>query len=122
YNPFFEKAGMMKIDAPKSHDDLAYEQALQRLEGMGFNLDLLGSKAHNLTVTSHLEPNQLQELRSILRKHFFCKKFHVNARLQEAIEKVDQEAMAEGLKHRRLKPIYLIWKTPNFKGHPEIEV
>jgi len=40
---------------------LAYESALRRLEEMGFNIDLLGSKRYNSTVISNLNPDQLRE-------------------------------------------------------------
>ncbi len=84
---------------------------------MGFNIDLLGSKRYNSTVISNLNPDQLQELRKILLKHFFCEKFHVDAKLQATIGRGDIEAMAEALKHRRLFPVFGLPSLPSARQH-----
>ncbi|MGB9660221.1 MAG: hypothetical protein ACPLY9_06910 [Nitrososphaerales archaeon] len=50
YNPFFEKAGMIRINVPETERDRSYRKNLERLENLGFNLDLLSSKEHNLMI------------------------------------------------------------------------
>ncbi len=106
YNPFFEKAGMKKIDY---EEDKKYRKALMKLEALGFNINLLASKQQNLKTINTLSGKQLKELQRIILTQIFAPKFHEDKRLQEAVEKGDREAMAEALKHRRLNPTYLIW-------------
>jgi len=80
---------------------------------MGFNLELLASKKQNLNTINKLSEEQLKELQQIVSKHFFNPIFHQNKQLQQAIQQGDKEALAEALTHKRLKPIYLIWRNPN---------
>jgi len=116
YNPFFEKAGMMRIDAPER--DRSYRKNLEKLESLGFNLDLLSSKKHNLMIINRLKEDQIEELKNIIHKNFMAKKFRGNA-LLKSIEQDDKDAMAEALKRHRLNPTYLIWKNPVFKEYPD---
>lgn len=41
-----------------------------------------------------------------------------NAKLHANIKEGDSEALAEGLRHRRLRPVYLLWKNLRFEDHP----
>jgi len=111
YNPFFEKAGMKKIEYDNT--DPQYQKALAKLEAMGFDLELLGSKKQNLNTIQKLTEQQLKELQKTVLKHFFSPKLHTNKRLQQAVKKGEKEAIAEALTQRRLKPTYLIWRNPN---------
>ena len=43
YNPFFEKAGMTRVDVP---DEAKLERDLQALESLGFKRELLPSRSH----------------------------------------------------------------------------
>ncbi|MCP8314996.1 MAG: hypothetical protein H3Z53_11610, partial [archaeon] len=118
YNPFFEKAGMIRIDAPETDIDRLYKKNLEKLESLGFNLDLLSSKRHNLMVINRLKEDQMEELKRIIHKNFMAKKFRGNA-LLKSIEQNDKDAMAEALKRHRLNPTYLIYKNPKFKDYPD---
>jgi nanoRNase/pAp phosphatase (c-di-AMP/oligoRNAs hydrolase) len=111
YNPFFEKAGMKKIEY--NNTDPEYQKALAKLETMGFNLELLGSKKQNIDTIQKLTEEQLKELQKIVLRHFFSPKLHTNKQLQQAVERGDKEAIAEALTQRRLKPTYLIWRKPS---------
>jgi hypothetical protein len=81
--------------------DRSYRKNLKKLKGLGFNLDLLSSKRHNLMVINRLKEDQNEELRSIIHKNFMVKKFRGNSLLQP-IEQGDKDAMAEALKRHRL--------------------
>jgi ABC-type ATPase with predicted acetyltransferase domain len=109
YNPFFEKAGMRRVEYQA---DPEYAKALQRLEALGFNIELLGSKRHNLSIIEKLTRKQLVEVQKILLAHFFSPKFRSNAQLIEKVKELDKEALAKALTNRRLKPVYLIWENP----------
>ncbi len=118
YNPFFEKAGMIRINAPEIERDRSYRKNLERLENLGFNLDLLSSKKHSLMIINQLREDQIEELKRIIHKNFMAKKFRGNS-LLKSIEQDDKDAMAEALKRHRLNPVYLLWKNPAFKEYPE---
>jgi ABC-type ATPase with predicted acetyltransferase domain len=109
YNPFFEKAGMKKIEYDNT--DPQYQKALVKLEAMGFNLELLGSKKQNINTIQKLSEQQIKELQKIVLRHFFSPKLHTNKQLQKAVQKGDKEAIAEALAQRRLKPTYLMWRN-----------
>jgi len=111
YNPFFEKAGMKRVDYQPT--DQQYQKALAKLEAMGFNLELLASKKQNLNTIQNLTEDQIKELQHITLNHFFSQKHHTNKKLQQAVQEGDKEALAEALTHKRLKPTYLIWQNPN---------
>jgi hypothetical protein len=109
YNPFFEKAGMRRVEYQADPD---YEKALRRLEALGFNIELLGSKRHNQSVIEKLTHDQLGEVRKIILTQFYSPKFRSNVQLIEKVKELDKEALAKALTNRRLKPVYLIWENP----------
>ncbi|MFN3621663.1 MAG: GNAT family N-acetyltransferase [Nitrososphaerales archaeon] len=111
YNPFFEKAGMKKIEV---EEDKEYQRFLTKLEALGFNIELLASKQQNLKTVNTLSEEQLKTLQKLILTNIFAEKFHEDKKLQEAVKRGDREAMAEALKHRRLNPTYLIWRNPLF--------
>lgn len=108
---------MIRIDAPETDNDRSYRKNLERLESLGFDLDLLSSKKHNLMVIKRLKEDRIEELKRIIHKNFMAKKFRGSA-LLKLIEQNDKEAMAEALKRHRLNPTYLISKNPVFKEYP----
>ncbi|MCP8322399.1 MAG: hypothetical protein H3Z52_15895, partial [archaeon] len=117
FNPFFQKAGMIRVDAPETDIDKSYRKNLEKLESLGFNLDLLSSKRHNLMVIKKLKEDQVEELKRIIHKDFMAKKFRGNS-LLKLIDQGNKDSMAEALKRHRLNPIYLIYKNPKFKDYP----
>ncbi len=114
YNPIFEKAGMVKVDYESR--DVAYERALARLAALGFNIELLGSKKHNLSVVERLTHEQLVEVSEIILKHFFSEKFRSNASLIKKVKALDKQAIAKALTNRRCRPVYLFWENPEMAG------
>jgi ATPase subunit of ABC transporter with duplicated ATPase domains/predicted GNAT family N-acyltransferase len=118
YNPFFEKAGMVRINAPEKRD-LAYERALERLEQIGFNLDLLSSYEHTMAVLEQLTPHELDEVRQFALRNNISDYFKKGMGLKPAIEQGDLDAIAQSFKLRKLKPTYLIWKNPAFTNYPD---
>lgn len=121
YNPFFEKAGMVMVNAPEKRD-LAYERALERLEQLGFNLDLLSSFEHTIAVLEQLAPSELDEVSQIALKYNISDYFKKGMGLKPLIEQGDLGAIARSFKLRKLKATYLIWKNPEFKNYPDIRL
>jgi ABC-type ATPase with predicted acetyltransferase domain len=117
YNPFFEKAGMVRI--PYSIDE-SYLRRLEELKEMGFSIELLSSRSHNLKVIQKLSITQLEKLRKILLGYFLDEKYRMDTVLKQMVIGNDKEAFAITLTKHRLKPEYLIWKNPDskFKDSP----
>lgn len=123
YNPFFEKAGMLKVGSVGSGLEERCEKVLERLSSFGFDIDLMASKAHVLSILEGLSTERLQELkRIILHSGCFIAWGFRKIGLKERIERLDKEAMAEALMGTRSRPIYFIWKNPKFKDHPDPRV
>jgi ABC-type lipoprotein export system ATPase subunit/GNAT superfamily N-acetyltransferase len=118
YNPFFEKAGMVRINAPEKRD-LAYERALERLEQLGFNLDLLSSFEHTRAILEQLTPSELDEVRQFALRNNISDYFKKGMSLKPAIEHGDLDAIAQSFKLRKLRAVYLIWKNPTFTNYPD---
>jgi ABC-type lipoprotein export system ATPase subunit/predicted GNAT family N-acyltransferase len=117
YNPFFEKAGMVRINAPEKRD-LASERALERLEQLGFDLDLLSSFEHVRAVLEQLTPSELDEVSHFALKTNVSDYFKKGMNLKPLIEQGDLDAIAQSFKLRKLKATYLIWKNPAFRNYP----
>lgn len=114
YNPFFQKAGMMIV---KTDFDKNYEKVLEKLQKMGFDIQLLSSKKHNLNVINELSEDEINELKRIIIKDFLTSRFRGKSLIPLVINN-DKDAMAEALRRHRLNPLYLIWKNPKFKNYP----
>ncbi|MEM2211556.1 MAG: hypothetical protein QXK35_07140 [Nitrososphaerales archaeon] len=114
YNPFFEKAGMIPI---KTDFDKNYGKILEKLQKMGFDIQLLSSKKHNLDVINKLSEDGINELKRIIIKNFLTPRFRGKS-LIPLVMNNDKDAMAEALRRHRLNPLYLIWKNPKFKDYP----
>jgi tRNA(Met) C34 N-acetyltransferase TmcA len=67
YNPFFEKAGMYKIAESKSSRHVL--NALNKLEGLGFDTALMGSPSYN---QQKLEQTGTKPIVDILTELSFC--------------------------------------------------
>ena len=117
YNPFFEKAGLIRI--PYTVDE-SYLRRLEELKEMGFSIELLSSKSHNLKVIQKLSLSQLEKLRKILLGYFLDEKYRMDTELKQRVMDNDKDAFAITLTKHRLKPEYLIWKNPDskFKDYP----
>jgi len=103
---------LLRLRRVEYQADPDYEKALRRLEALGFNIELLGSKRHNLSVIRRLTHDQLIEVRKIILTQFYSPKFRSNLQLIARVRELDKEALAKALTNRRLKPVYLIWENP----------
>ncbi|MEM4537033.1 MAG: ATP-binding cassette domain-containing protein [Nitrososphaerota archaeon] len=115
YHPFLEKAGMMRIDTRPSE---MIEYIYRRLEEMGFRLDMIQSKKHNLEVLKTLDKPVLKRLKKIMLKTY-NPKFKRDAKLLKKVVYGDIEAMAEALKKTPIPTVYYVWKNPVYKEYPD---
>jgi hypothetical protein len=112
YNPFFEKAGMKKIDLPESEQAKRVKQTLLRF---GFDPQLTASKRHNLSIINQLTPQQLKELSRLIVSNLFAERFRGNKDLEKRVAALDKEAIAEALKTKPSAAAYFIWRNPNIE-------
>lgn len=114
-NPFFEHAGMTRIyTEPPEERDKGYGNALQTLEQLGFDLELITSAAYNYQILQSLSDEQRPICRDILLRHFVSAKYG-GTQFKQGIETGDLESMAMCLSKARLDMAYLIWKSPDPK-------
>jgi ABC-type dipeptide/oligopeptide/nickel transport system ATPase subunit len=113
YNPFFEKAGMRRIDLPESE---AVKRIKQYLERFGFNPEFTASKRYNLSIINQLTPQQLEELSRFILSGLFADRFRRNRELEERVAALDKEAIAEALKTKPSAAAYFIWRNPTIQG------
>lgn len=66
YNPFFEKAGMTKIDYDTS--EKIYDELVKRLVNLGFNLDLVPSSRYTESIYNTLNNEQRLEFDDIYKR------------------------------------------------------
>jgi ABC-type lipoprotein export system ATPase subunit/GNAT superfamily N-acetyltransferase len=114
YNPFFEKAGMLKVDVGI---DESWNRIFREIEELGFDLNLISSKSYNVSVIESLDEVRFERLKQLLLKHFITPKFRKN--LEDEILNNNVDAMAEALKNKPLNTVYFIWKNPAFKDYPD---
>ena len=112
YNPFFEKAGMKKVQARGA--EKTWSKLLKPLEELGFNLDLAVSKRYNVRVIKSLGKERVARLRRVV------------VRLAEALRRSklryikprvdDVESLAETIKRciPRRGTVYLYWVRDDF--------
>jgi hypothetical protein len=108
YNPFFEKAGMSRVDLPENE---SFRNELARLEALGFRRELLGSKQENLKVVTGLKKDQLEYVRRFALKNCVNTKFR-KVGLIPGVEALDRETLAEALKNVKSNALYLYWRNP----------
>jgi uncharacterized protein len=108
YNPFFEKAGMTRVDLPEND---SFKSDLARLEALGFRRELLGSKRENLKVISNLKQEELEYVRRFALKNCVNKKFR-KVGLIPGVQGLEKEALAEALKNVKSNALYLYWRNP----------
>jgi ABC-type transport system involved in cytochrome c biogenesis ATPase subunit/GNAT superfamily N-acetyltransferase len=122
YNPFAEKAGMVKVVVQKPPKEAV--KVLQVLEKLGFNRELLGSSRHVSETLEGLSPSQIAELKSTFarfRHTRFSKSFsyHLPYGTVEMYRRQIQEASLEKLRalikicsFLMQTKVYLFWKNP----------
>lgn len=114
YNPFFEKAGMQRIDVDL---DPAREEAVKELEKYGYSVNLISSTTYIRSVFNKLTEEQKNEVREIVIKivnrykgasHIVFAKINRNPSWKEDL-KANDELLFEYFKQlRRSNTVYLI--------------
>lgn len=107
YNPFFEKAGMKKVQVRGV--EKTWSRFLRPLEELGFNLDLAVSKRYNVKVIKSLKKEQVKQLKSIIMKLTDALR---RSKLRYVKPEVDDiNSLAETIKRciPRRGTVYLYW-------------
>ena len=126
YNPFAEKAGMVKVVMQEPPKEAL--KVLQVLEKLGFNRELLGSSRHVAETLEGLSQSQVAELKSTFarsRHTRFSKSFsyHLPYGTVEMYRRQIQEASLEKLAvlikicgFLLQSKVYLFWDGKGFTG------
>ena len=134
YNPFLEKAGMIKVAEKVPDKDLVKLE--ERLERFGLSRHLLGSFSYNLRKLKSMKRGKINKLKKILMKfHYFLLRKNILPRKVEssrAISKEEKWKIYED-KIRRMSierlaktlsiiarltqvKVYLVWKNERWKN------
>ncbi|MEM2760473.1 MAG: ATP-binding cassette domain-containing protein [Nitrososphaerales archaeon] len=120
YNPFAERAGMVKVPIELySNKDAGYVKALLRIQEMGFDLDLLRSRRYNLEHISKISRKEFAELKVLSLRYFLGLMHRRKGELVKAIKRGSKDAVALALANHRLPYSYAIWKNPKFRHMPD---
>jgi ABC-type lipoprotein export system ATPase subunit/GNAT superfamily N-acetyltransferase len=115
YNPFFEHAGMIRIQVPSvMDDDPEYAKGINSLASLGFEIDLLASANYNRSVLERLNEEGLRIVQAFILKHLVTKKYG-GMGFKAGVEALDRDVMAEALTKAKLDMAYLIWRSPDPK-------
>jgi hypothetical protein len=122
YNPFAEKAGMQKIaEQPPPKEALKIAETLQ---GLGFNIQLLGSEKYVLNMLESLNVEQVKSVKEAFMrfsharfmKYFFAHQpFGRKEAFRREIERADLEKLAQLIKvcgFLLQTKVYLFWQKP----------
>ena len=122
YNPFFERAGMKKIDVKEPNQDLL--KALKLLEALGFRRELMASQAYNRRVLARLEAEgllseakeALSHVRNVpIYRTLVRKTYPKVADWHNALERASTTELAKVLAKvaSTVQPkVYLLWRNP----------
>jgi len=122
YNPFFEKAGMQRI--AETRGDQTIQQAITRLEEIGFKAYALTSRETNLNYLKNLKPKELLKIKETLLNvsQGYYKRLKASGKAyvqKEEYRNFISDASVETLSKviSRLAvlaqtKVYLLWKNP----------
>jgi len=111
YNPFFERAGMQRIE---TKTEASRTKQIKELEQYGFNTALLSSATYNQSIFDKLNIEQQDEVKRIVKKILnrykgqICKLFSQNKSIEEII---DENLFAVMKEIQRANTVYLIKKN-----------
>ena len=126
YNPFAEKAGMRKIAEQKPQKPIL--QIAETLQKLGFNLQLLGSTKHVLTMLKKLDSKQVNMIKEAFvksrhirfMKYFFSHMpYGKHEKFKQKIMKANLEKLAHLIKVCNFlmqTKVYLFWSMSNSRG------
>ncbi|RLG04324.1 MAG: hypothetical protein DRN61_03250 [Thaumarchaeota archaeon] len=109
YNPFFEKAGMRRIEY-ESRSMEVIEKTLERLELLGVDPSLINSKTYLRRALAGMSRRRLREVADAVRRIAQAKL--MSPKIIEGIERLEIDSMADALSRVRAKPEYFIWRNP----------
>ena len=108
YNPFFEKAGMKRIEyETKSRKKI--KKALEELELLGVDTSLINSKAYLRRTLGEMSRRRLRKIAKIAEK--IARSRLRNSKIIEKIEGLDVDVLIDVLSKVRAKPEYFIWRN-----------
>lgn len=115
YNPFFEKAGMTKVEVHKTSKEVAVVAAF--LEDHGFDLNYLRSTTACRKFLTKISPKTRRELTEILRKNA---RAYMNAYPKVAeglLRKVERGDLVEPMKKSvPMDTLYFYWVNPKWNS------
>ncbi|MEM4290074.1 MAG: hypothetical protein QXQ48_07370 [Nitrososphaerota archaeon] len=118
YNPFFEKAGMVRVDTPPPRDIF-----FERLEALGVNPEAVHSWMSALRILEKLPRRVLLEVRGLcLERLERLKAARIKSRsglMMRLRRGLDLEAMARVVAMRPLHTVYLVWRKRDRMDLPE---
>ncbi|HDD42718.1 MAG TPA: ATP-binding cassette domain-containing protein [Nitrososphaeria archaeon] len=109
YNPFFEKAGMRRIEY-ESRSMEVIEKTLERLELLGVDPSLINSKTYLRRALAGMSRRRLREVADAVRRIAQAKL--MSPKIIEGIERLEIDSMADALSRVRAKPEYFLWRNP----------
>ncbi len=116
YNPFFERAGMTRIDAPPPRD-----RFLEAAEALGVRI-ARGSLTTVLERLRRLPRSRLERLRGLcVRWLEGLREARLKSRadlLERLRRRLDLEALARALSSGPLPTVYLVWRRPDADWAP----
>lgn len=120
YNPFFEKAGMVKV--AESSGDVTVRRAVERLGELGFKPYLLASEGANLRRLMEMSRGEVERVREVLLKvsggyyrrlKGSGKPYMRKAEYERFIREASEEALAKAIRRLAIlsqTKVYLVWK------------
>jgi len=124
YNPFAEKAGMIRVC--EKEPDPRVEEAISALEGLGLDARLMASERYCLTKLSSMPEKGIRAIKDVLRplrlpgvmKALKSVKgpYPKASEWEQALNKAGLPEIAKvlsALAEARSKKIYLIWRSPH---------
>ena len=124
YNPFAEKAGMIRVC--EKEPDPRVEEAISALEGLGLDARLMASERYCLTKLSSMPEKGIRAIKDVLRplrlpgvmKALKSVKgpYPKASQWEQALNKAGLPEIAKvlsALAEARSKKIYLIWRSPH---------
>jgi len=121
YNPFFERAGMTKIqETPPPKQAIAVRQILAEL---GFNITLLGSESYVMSQLEHLTNSELSALRQAfmknahlryLKEFFYHQPYGKRQLYQQELQTASLDKLAKLIHVTALllqTKVYLLWSS-----------
>ncbi|KYH39677.1 MAG: Sigma 54 interacting domain protein [Candidatus Bathyarchaeota archaeon B26-2] len=120
YNPFFEKAGMVKV--AESSGDVTVRRAVERLGELGFKPYLLASEGVNLRRLMEMSRGEVERVREVLLKvsggyyrrlKGSGKPYMRKAEYERFIREASEEALAKAIRRLAIlsqTKVYLVWK------------